>query len=174
MHDITDNPHLQMYLRGKTDFSLNSYLFNEYVLEKHVTRSVLTDSVRNLLLKLCFDIQLVGCKYLARLVAAYYVESDYDMARTLDALTKQYGTDKAFIYASIEEAVAKNEKFTAKAAHLLNCNAESIQCKCISDAVEITAAIFKIYYNYIVDDEYDDEKDAVSLLDIKRMILNGK
>lgn len=174
MHDITNNPHLQMYYRGKADFSLNSYLFNEYVVEKHVAKSVLTDSVRNLLLKLCFDIQLSGCKYLARLVVAYYTENDYDESRTVAKLTEQYGADKNFIYASIEEAINKSDKFLSKAAHLLNSNSDRLECKCISDAVEIVAAIFKIYYNYVVDDERDDEIDAVSLLDVKRIILNGK
>lgn len=165
MNDLTANRYINYRNRKDSRFTLNSFLFETAVSEKTVDGETLLSAVRDLLAVLRFKIQLLGYKYLSRLIVLYLADSEYSEARALKQIAEYYRADTKFIYSNIALNIAANKDFPEIAAQLLNIDAESVKCNTVSDAVEIVGAIFKIFYNYSVADEKECtalHSDAIS------------
>lgn len=174
MNNISDNPYLKMHEYDWGKYSLNTYLFNEYVVEKTVGREELSFSIMNLLSLLRFDVKLSGYKFLAKLTEHYLVKSDYSQDISIEQIARIYGTEKDFIYGNICENLISNTHFPKIASKLLNTRITANECADIKSAVEIIGAIFKIYYNMSVTDEADIADDAISAINFNRIEMYGK
>lgn len=152
MHDLSQNRFLVRRRYPSRDFTLNSFLFGEGALEKYTDYEGLISDVRNLLAILGFRYYLSGYNFLARLVAAYLTDDNYDEDASIAEIAEQYTSDGENVCANICTAVEHNDAFIEKAARFMDIPLYGDDCNSISDVVEIVGALFKIFYNSVTDE----------------------
>lgn len=161
MHDISKNRFLTEF-RGKDELTLNSFLFNGHISQKHVGYKKFYNSVYSLLATLGFNIHMTGYRYLAALTVMYIAFSDYEENSAIEAVANHYGIHAKYVLPELKGVINRNTEFISSASHLLYTQLHTHDCACITDAVEIIGAIFNIYYNFTVDEtELIDNEEVV-------------
>ena len=148
MRETTDNPYLLNINSKFGDYTLNSYLFGEFVTQKAVDANTLLMAMRELLAALGFDIAYMGFEFLVKLVAIFYSEPDIDADAAVIKLSQTYGTEER-----LKREIALSE------------------CTRLQSAVWILSAVFKTYYNYAVDG--GDISDGIQSVNYLKVIFNG-
>lgn len=172
MREICENPYIPNIKPRFGEYTLNSYLFGEFVTEKTVDAKTLLTAVRELLSALGFEMAYMGYEFLAKLVAYSVTESDYDTDNIISRLAALYEVDEAIIRDNINAVLNINGNFQRRAAKLLRRDIEPSECKNTVTAIMMIDAVFKIYYNYkAISGSIADEIHTVNYL---KVILNGK
>ncbi len=171
MNDLTSNKFIMRYKSDWQNFTLNTFFFGEYVAQKTVDRYKMSLMIRHLLLSLGFDIHHGGFDSLAMLVELYLIKSDYDEDEALDYIAECCAVSSERICANISEIITLNHKFLTRAESFFDMPIEVSECTCISDAVEMIGALFKIYYNMAID---SDSEPFDRVINLERFINDGK
>lgn len=159
MHDLSQNRFLKDF-RSNDELTLNSFLFNGHVAQKRVGYKRFYNSVFNLLATLSFNVHMTGYKYLVALVVQYLAFTDYEEDKAIEAVAYHYGLEIKYVLPELKGVISRNTDFISSASHLLYTQLHVNDCANVGDAVEIIGAIFKIYYNFTVDERefiYNDE-----------------
>lgn len=169
MLSFTENPYLDKRPKWK-EYDLNVYLFSEFVIEKTVDSVTMVKTVRNLLSILGFDVRLIGHRFLTRLVALYVTsDGEFDLDGRIEFITKFYDTYLDFVQDNIRAVIAENKRFERKAQKLLRRRIPDDIRLDIEQTVYIVSAIFKKFYNYVLDaDTLNDIEPNVNPL--KRLV----
>lgn len=173
MHNISDNIYLINRVNPLKSYSINRYLHNELAIERPATMNDVRLSVYNILLALGFHLQLNGCDYLSSLVARYIVKSDYTEQGAITDIATAKGTSNDFVIGCINASIVRNKKFITNACKSLGVNISPDKIG-ITDVVTIIGAIFKVYYNYIVDTEHFSEDDIPAINFSRAILDHGK
>lgn len=152
MNDLSDNKFITE-LCGGDDLTLNSFMFGGHKVEKWVACRHFYNSVYDMLALMSFNIHLFGYRYLTRLTAMYLACGDYDENSALADIAQHYGTDVRYVVAGITEIIDRNTDFISAASKLLHARLHTSDCRCIRDAVEILGAVYKLHYNFTVDED---------------------
>lgn len=161
MNDLSDNRFIAE-LCGKDEITLNSFLFNGRVEKNQVDCKRFYQCIYGLLATLCFNVHLSGYKYLAGLTVMYLVNDSYNEIDAYSALSDYYGIGENDVAACIAESINVNTNFISSASHILNNQLYPRDCKYVHDVLEIIGAVFKITYNFTVDeDEINRIKSSV-------------
>lgn len=171
MNDISTNPYIKTREHCNNNFTLNAFLFDICVAERFVDKELLLFAVRDLLSILRFRVQLLGYKFLSRLVEQYLVDSNYSEAEAINKIAEYYGTDSEYVYANIVGNIKSNVDFIEIAARLLNRQSEQLVCSTVNDAVEIIGAVYKFYYNFAVTDEKECTELRSKTLNFNRVAI---
>ncbi len=173
MNDLSGNKYVLARKNRCRDFSLNGFLFGDYIIGKNVDYNKLSWAVRSLLATLHFGIFLSGYNYLARLVERYIIKSDYDEDASIAYLADLYAVDERYICVNIAECISLNKKFLPTAAYLLDMPLTADDCLSIGDAVEIIGALFALYYGFTVANESCCDSDDKAI-NYNRLFEYGK
>lgn len=173
MNKQTDNRFLIRRNYFKQNLSINDFVFGGCVTEKLVSSDELLSEVRNLTSALGFNVHLSGYNYLTRLTAIYLVKDDYDEADAISMVSDYYRISVSSAVSNIVEIISENTEFLPTASYLLNTAISAEDCVYIRDAVEIIAALFKIYYNYIVEDGGDLTSEYNKAINFYRSFKNA-
>ena len=171
MRETTDNPYLLNINSKFGDYTLNSYLFGEFVTQKAVDANTLLMAMRELLAALGFDIAYMGFEFLVKLVAIFYSEPDIDADAAVIKLSQTYGTEERLIRDNINAILKINGGFAARASKLLKREIALSECTRLQSAVWILSAVFKTYYHYAVDG--GDISDGIQSVNYLKVIFNG-
>lgn len=172
MRELTDNPYLSNTTRRFGEYTLNSYLFGEFVSERAVNTRTLLAALRELLSSLGFGMEYMGYEFLVRLVAYSVVQSAYTFNEGILRLSELYGTDEQIIRDNIDAILDINKSFATRASKLLRRKISSEECKHAATAVTIIQAVFKTYYNYKVTS--GSIADGINTVNYLKVIVNGK
>lgn len=173
MRDISDNKYLLSQNINDDDCSFDNFLFDRNVLPKRVDALSFLSAVRELLSMLGFKVQFGGYKYLSRLVKHYLVLHDYTEEIALERISELYQTDADSVRANIASVIGMNKEFVPRAEKLLSIELDKTAQPSPTDATEIIAALFKIYYN-LETDEYDMSDEIHTSINWEKVFSHGK
>lgn len=155
MNKLTDNKFLIRRNYFDQRLSVNDFIFGGCVAKKCVSAEKLRTELRNLTAALGFDIHLSGYDYLVGLTVLYLSSDAYREKDCIARIADHYRVSTNNVIANVTEIISINCEFLPTASYLLNTHITEEDCTYISDAVELIAALFKIYYNYVVDETED-------------------
>ncbi len=151
MHDLSQNKYIAD-ICGNDSLTLNSFLFGGHIVETRTDCRQFYGKVCDMLALLNFNIHLSGYKYLAALTVMYLACKDYDEDEALDEIAVHYAIDAHYVVDGIAEIIENNSSFISSAAALLYVQLHTIDCRCFGDVMDILGALFKLHYNYTVDE----------------------
>lgn len=173
MRDISDNKYLLSQNVNDDDCTFDNFLFDRNVLPKRVDALSFLGAVRELLSMLGFKVQYNGYKYLARLVKHYLVLHDYTEESALARISELYKTDAGAVLANISSVLDMNKEFVPRVKKLLNVELDKTAQPSPTDATEMIAALFKIYYN-LETDEFDTSDEVRTSINWEKVFSHGK
>ncbi|MCH5162605.1 MAG: hypothetical protein J1G38_03850 [Clostridiales bacterium] len=150
MNDLSDNRFIAE-LCGRDELTLNSYMFNRHVPQRQLDVEEFYSTVYGLLAALSFNIHLSGYAYLAGLAVMYLAFDDYDENVAITAISDYYSIEDSYVIAGITELININTQLISTASHLLNTQLYPRDCSSIDDVLQIIGVVFKMYYNFTVD-----------------------
>lgn len=174
MNDLSDNPYVIASAADLGRDDLNDYIFNHAAPQNDVTIDRMYFLIREMLAYLGFNVNLLGYRYIAKLLQYYLVNNSFSLNSGLAYVSERYGYESPFIKSNIEKAIELNDKFRTLASTMLSADLSERECGEVESAVLILGAIFKRYYNCNVVGETETEEDKILVLHKNRMILNGK
>ncbi len=160
MRDISDNTYIKNFCGYCRDYTANGYLFNEYVSVKTVDYTQAFASIFSLMAILRFDIRLSGSKFMSKLVADYLFDPEFDMPSAIKAVANGSAMSETYVTACINESLCTNAEFISTASKLFNFEIHNDFPPSIDDAIQIIAALAKVYFNHDITGSYDSFDSA--------------
>ncbi|MDE6293288.1 MAG: hypothetical protein K2L88_01545 [Clostridiales bacterium] len=173
MHDISDNVYIANRINSLESYTLDKFLHNELAIERKAELQDVRLAMYNILLSHGFHLQLCGCSYLAALSARYVVQSDYNEQKAISDIAISAGVDDEYIIACINGSIIRNKEFIPTARKTLGINIPPDRTS-ITDVVTIVGALYKVYFNYTIDNEHFEEDDNPSINFSKAVLNHGK
>ena len=151
MLSLEDSPYLTKIHPKWGDYTLNSYLYGEFVCSKSVKADKFLSVLRELLCTLGFGFRFIGFQFLEMAAAFYYTGLYSGKAKAIADIAELYNTEPEFVSDNINAVLGLNTIFIGRSRKLLRKNniAEA-DGQDLDSAVAIIGAIFKTYYNYNV------------------------
>lgn len=172
MNDTTRNPYLKNRYMPIEEYTLHAFLFNDTAIERTGDYDDIKAAICKILASLGFEFGFLGFKFMLILTARYLIKSDYDEEKEIQTLAELYGTDPRIVRDSIKACVNYNKNFLKAASRSLGRAIRLNKAIEITDVTEIVGALFKIRYNYAIDNEQtDDGRRAVNF--VRMTLKNG-